>query len=235
MKKILFGVFAHPDDEAFGPSGTLYKLAKSGTDIHLVLVTDGENGTNCDNCRDLGAVRLTEWQQSGELIGVKSQKALHYQDGCLCNDSYLKIARTILKHIEDVLTDYSEPIQVDFMTFDTNGITGHIDHVTTSLITTFIYEKLKKDDDPAYKLGKLLYYCLPEAVIQSCNINWLLMPAGRKASAIDERIDCSDVAQHKLKIMKAHHSQRDDLEKVLEQTKHIQELAHIEHFYYYEG
>ena len=36
MKKIIFGIFAHPDDEAFGPSGTLLLETRSGTELHLI-------------------------------------------------------------------------------------------------------------------------------------------------------------------------------------------------------
>ena len=53
MKKLLFGIFAHPDDEAFGPSATLYKAAQAGTDVHLIVVTDGDSGANVDGHKDL--------------------------------------------------------------------------------------------------------------------------------------------------------------------------------------
>ena len=43
MKKLL-AVFAHPDDEAFGPGGTLAKYAKEGVEIHLLCATRGERG-----------------------------------------------------------------------------------------------------------------------------------------------------------------------------------------------
>ncbi len=46
MTKHLFAVFAHPDDEAFGPSGTLLAETDAGTVLHLVLLTSGEHGIN---------------------------------------------------------------------------------------------------------------------------------------------------------------------------------------------
>ena len=32
MNKIIFGIFAHPDDEAFGPSGALLKAVREGAE-----------------------------------------------------------------------------------------------------------------------------------------------------------------------------------------------------------
>ena len=40
MKKTVFCVIAHPDDEAFGPSGKLATLSQTH-DVHVVCVTDG--------------------------------------------------------------------------------------------------------------------------------------------------------------------------------------------------
>lgn len=44
-KLTLLGVFAHPDDESFGPGGTLAKYAAQGVDIHLCIATDGAAGS----------------------------------------------------------------------------------------------------------------------------------------------------------------------------------------------
>ena len=66
MKKVIFGIFAHPDDESFGPSGTLLKLRRSGYDLHLIVLTDGEAGVNPDGIENLGEVRLQEWRRSWE-------------------------------------------------------------------------------------------------------------------------------------------------------------------------
>ena len=39
--KTVVGVFAHPDDEALGPSGTIATLAKD-YQVYLICVTSGE-------------------------------------------------------------------------------------------------------------------------------------------------------------------------------------------------
>ena len=41
----LLGVFAHPDDESFGPGGTLAKYAREGVEVHVCTVTDGNAGS----------------------------------------------------------------------------------------------------------------------------------------------------------------------------------------------
>ena len=42
-QKVVLGVFAHPDDESFGPGGTLAVLAEDH-DVHLLFVSKGESG-----------------------------------------------------------------------------------------------------------------------------------------------------------------------------------------------
>jgi LmbE family N-acetylglucosaminyl deacetylase len=43
-KRTLLAVFAHPDDESFGPGGTLARYAVEGMDVHLVCATNGKVG-----------------------------------------------------------------------------------------------------------------------------------------------------------------------------------------------
>ncbi len=234
MKKVLFGIFAHPDDEGFGPSATLYKATQAGADVHLILVTDGEAGRNPDNVTNLGEVRLKEWANSGKLIGVKSGHALHYPDGGLDNDLYLEIAQKILTYIEITLGHYHEPITVDFMTFDSGGISGHLDHIAVSCITTFVYLTLREQAKPNITLGVLKYFCLPKVSVPQANINWLYMPAGKVAAEIDEIVDNRDVISHKLEIMRAHHSQREDMKQVLALQESIGTTEHMQdHFHYF--
>src|SRR5687768_16050514 len=118
MKKLLFGIFAHPDDEAFGPSATLMKWASQGTDVHLLCFTDGQQGMNPDSVPDLGATRATEWQTAGKAMGAASLHRFGYQDGSLNNSLYHKIADKIMAAITKAVTTYSEPVTIDFMSFD---------------------------------------------------------------------------------------------------------------------
>ena len=215
MKKVLIGIFAHPDDEGFGPSGSLYKAAQNGTDVHLLLATKGNAGVNCDNCEELGTVRLEEWHRSGALIGAKTMHCFNYEDGKLCNDIYLELAEKILEKISGITGSYVQEVELELLTFDQNGLSGHLDHVAISLITTFVYEKLKDDPIPNTTLGKLRYYCVCQHFSPKASTSWIFMPAGRTPEEIDEIIDISDVYEQKLEIMRAHKTQRDDMEMIL--------------------
>jgi len=48
--KRLLLAFPHPDDESFGPGGTIAKYAREGVDVHYVCATRGEVGTVEADC-----------------------------------------------------------------------------------------------------------------------------------------------------------------------------------------
>lgn len=230
MKKVLFGIFAHPDDEAFGPSGTLYKESRSGTDVHLILVTDGASGNN-NGHEDLAAVRLKEWELSAKMLGVCSHMALHYPDGSLSNSLYLKIATEITDHIEKTIASYKEPIAVDFMTFSQDGLSGHLDHIAVSYIATYVFESLRQRAPANASFGNLKYFCLPVTLAPQPSIEWIYMPVGKTNEELDEINDISDVYEKKLEIMKAYKSQEADMQMIL--SKHATHPDFKkEHFYY---
>jgi LmbE family N-acetylglucosaminyl deacetylase len=234
VKKILFGIFAHPDDEAFGPSASLYNAAQNNVDVHLVIATDGEGGTNIDNVPDLGSLRLQEWEESRERIGAKSGLALHYADGGLCNNFYLEVAQKIIDHIFEVCSDYSQELLVEFMTFDHEGVTGHLDHVALSYITTYIYLTLQKSPPPHSKIGSLRYYCLPEVMVSEPEMNWIYMAKGKKPNEIDEVFDFSNMLDIKHYIMEAHYSQRRDMEEIILVHQNLRSKGcRCDHFRYY--
>lgn len=234
MKKLLFGIFAHPDDEAFGPSASLYHAAQNGTDVHLILLTDGESGNNPDEVSDLAQVRLKEWEESGAFIGVKSQHALHYPDGGINNNLYLEIAEKILAAVREVLKTYSNEVSVDFMTYEQGGITGHLDHIAASYITTFVYLKLRKEQSTHHHIQTLKYYCLPQCLAPETNTSWLYMTCGKADAHCDEIFDYTELKEIKLKIMKAHRSQRDDMQAIVrQQTATNNPCRYKDHFCYF--
>lgn len=225
MQHVVFACFAHPDDEAFGPSGTLYKLARSGAEVHLILLTGGDGGRNPDGHPDLGAIRLEEWQASARLIGATSVHALGYKDGQLSNHHYLDIAGQLLAHAGTIL-EAAPDAKVTLITNDPNGITGHLDHIFAAMVTTYVSLKLRQPG----RTVRLKYACVPDTAVPAANTNWLYMPRGRRLADIDEINDISDVSDKKLAIMKAHLSQRDDMKTVLGLNR---DILKREYFLYY--
>ena len=60
------------------------------------------------------------------------------------------------------------------------------------------------------------------------------MPEGRTLTTIDESVDYNDCVQKKLEIMSVHHTQRHDMEQILQSRVHIPEnKRNVDHFYYH--
>ena len=84
-KPTLLGVFAHPDDESFGPGGTLAKYAAEGADVHVIIATDGAAGSveeshTVPDGRSLAQVRGEELAQAAVILGLTSVWNLPYRD-----------------------------------------------------------------------------------------------------------------------------------------------------------
>ena len=77
----------------------------------------------------LHAVREQEWRKAGELIGASSMTNLGYRDGCLCNTSLETICESLVTQISDRAQNYDADTEVELMSIDLNGVTGHIDHI----------------------------------------------------------------------------------------------------------
>jgi N-acetylglucosamine malate deacetylase 2 len=214
MKKIIFGIFAHPDDEAFGPAGTLLMEAKAGTELHLITLTRGEAGANPDESADLGAVRLSEWKEAGQLLGAQTMDYLEYQDGKLNNQDMIEIGKRIIAMVSSSLQTAPNDASVEFITLDLNGYTGHIDHIVASRAACYAFYSLKKTDN---RMSRIRLACLPEKIIPRSNTDWIFMEAGRSPNEISETIDARHLRDDIIAIMQCHRSQRADYETNLAQ------------------
>lgn len=205
MKKVLFGIFAHPDDEGFGPSATLMKEVDAGTEVHLIALTCGDAGTNPDNVPDLGAVREQEWRKAGELIGATGMYHLGYSDSHLCNGELVEISEKVEALVREHAADADE---VEFMTFELGGISGHIDHIVAARATCQVFYRLKAESK--VPVTRIRMFCVPETTLPAPNTDWIFMDRGVSTDQIDETIDVSAYLDRHIEVIRAHHSQRGD-------------------------
>lgn len=212
MKKVIFGIFAHPDDEAFGPSGALLKFVKNGADLHLITLTDGGNGTNPDDLPDLGATRLKEWRKAGQLLGAKSMNCLGFEDGYLNNQAMIEAAEKITQIVLAAIKDEPKTTEVEFIAMDLNGVTGHIDHIVAARAACLVFYRIK-ELDPRFK--RILFACYPNSAFPKINTGWIFMEAGRKPDEIDLVVDGREFKDQLIQLVKLHHTQRQDGEEFL--------------------
>ncbi len=201
MKRILFGIFAHPDDEAFGPAGTLLKLKDNGYDIHLILLTDGDAGVNIDDVSNLAATRLAEWQASAKILGASSTHALHHPDGALESIDTSELDEKVAQIIAKVLGNTPETSEVSLMTFEPNGLTGHRDHIAVSELTTRMASR--------FKIRETWYFCL-DSTQAPLDGTAYYEPRAREEAYITHKIDVSQYLPDIYRMIDAHVSQRGD-------------------------
>jgi LmbE family N-acetylglucosaminyl deacetylase len=84
-------VYAHPDDPDVSCGGTLARWARQGTEVHVVIATNGDRGT-VDAAlapSDLARRRAEETAAAADLLGVTTH-VLGYPDGELDNSPGLR-------------------------------------------------------------------------------------------------------------------------------------------------
>lgn len=203
MSQKVVCVFAHPDDEAFGPGGTIAKYAKD-SEVYLISATNGNSEER--GGEKLGKTREKELLASAKVLGIKKVFFLGFEDGTLDLNTYHNLA----DKIRDIIVDIRPETVI---TFELRGISGHPDHVVVAGATSFVVQKL-----PFVK--NLYYHCLTKDMRKRMgNDYFIFVPPGYSKKDIDKVVDVSSVWETKVKAMRCHKSQIKDVERILESRK----------------
>jgi LmbE family N-acetylglucosaminyl deacetylase len=128
MKRLLC-VFAHPDDECYGPGGTIAQAALDGAEVRVTTFTAGEAGTigiskELDR-EDLARRRRRELEQACEELGVSAFRILDAPDrGVVTVDADWAVG--------EILGELMRFRPQVVLTFHHLGVSGHPDHIAVA-------------------------------------------------------------------------------------------------------
>lgn len=196
-------LFAHPDDETFGPGSTLAKYAAQGHEIYVLCATKGESGQWSkmpSDGRSLAEVREKEHAAAAKILGIKHLEYLGYLDGEISNNNFSEIIPQVVKRTREINPDI-------ILTFDLLGLSGHLDHIAMALIATQAFHEVKT-------VRKLYYFVQPKSVTDKI---WQLTKRrvwGRRNDEITTVIDVKKYLPVKMKASQAHLTQKADYDRL---------------------
>jgi len=127
-------IYAHPDDPEISAGGTLARWADSGAEVHVVVTTRGEKGTN-DPDADLDALarlRVEETAAAARVLRLAGQHHLDHPDGELADDRDLRLELVrLVRTIRPDIVCCPDPTAVFFG----DGYINHRDHRVTGWAT----------------------------------------------------------------------------------------------------
>ena len=147
--KTLLVILAHPDDESFGPGGTLSKYAKEGVAVHYLCGTRGESGTvDADVLNgfiSVAELRTHELMCAAKELGLAGVHFLGYRDsgmvGNADNTHVESLNSAPLDEVAQRIITYIEQLKPDvILTHDQYGGYGHPDHIKLHLAVVRAYE-----------------------------------------------------------------------------------------------
>ncbi len=167
----LLAVFAHPDDESFGPGGTLARYAASGVAVHLICATGGEEGTVdpalLNGYDSVAALRRAELLRAAEALGLTSVTLLGYRDsgmpGAESNQHPAALVQQPREQVVGQLVRLMRQLRPQVViTFDPIGGYRHPDHIAIHEATVAAFHAAGDpaafpEAGPAYTPQKLYY------------------------------------------------------------------------------
>jgi N-acetyl-1-D-myo-inositol-2-amino-2-deoxy-alpha-D-glucopyranoside deacetylase len=174
VQRRLLAVLAHPDDETFGPGGTLALYARRSVETYLVCATRGELGEAPPGLRGYASIaemREAELRCAGQILGIREIHFLGYRDsgmagspenshaGSFASAPLEEISRKVARHIREIRPQV-------IITSDPSGGYGHPDHIAVHRATVEAFRKagdaqVKIDGLAPYAPQKLYYHTFP--------------------------------------------------------------------------
>lgn len=180
------------------------KMARE-RDVYIICITNGDAGLNSSIGENAGKplreVRPDELRASAAAIGVKEVFFLGYIDGTLSNSLYHEVAEKVQAKVAELEPEI-------LMTYEPRGVSGHIDHMFASMVTSFVFEH-------AEYVSELWYYCMSEYARSFQKPYFIYFPPGYKDEDISKVINIDDVWEQKVAAMSKHASQKHDMDNIL--------------------
>jgi LmbE family N-acetylglucosaminyl deacetylase len=210
MNKSILLVFAHPDDESSGVSGTVKKYTQQGVPVDLITATRGEKGSRLDVPEnvDTGTAREAELRVAAAIMGIRDIYFLDYMDG--------ELDKANEEEVINKITDIMRLVQPEIViTFGPDGISGHSDHVAIGKAATRAFERLSAEGSGS---RKLYYVTIAASAIPDPEEYGI---ATRPDDEVTISTDISEYFDSKIQALSAHRSQQDarDLIDILTESR----------------
>ncbi len=205
----LLAVLAHPDDESFGPGGTLALYAARGVDVHLICATQGEVGTvqpeDLAGYADISQLRQAELACAVKILGIKQLDYLGYRDSGMAgsedNQHPNALAAAPLDEVVAKLTGHIRRIRPQVViTFDPVGGYHHPDHIMVHRATLEAFhaaaDPLRYPDLGApFQPQKLYYHTFPRSIMRLAVRLLPLLGRDPHHFGVNDDIDLTALAQ----------------------------------------
>lgn len=223
---VLLGIFAHPDDESFGPGGTLARYAATGAHVHVIIATDGiagsvEDGSQLKEHESLAQVRSAELSNAAVRLGIHSIWSLPYRDsGMRGSEANAHVDALIQQPIHALIGEVVDAmlrLRPDVViTHDPYGGYGHPDHIRVCEAVTAAFHLVQGPQKLYYtafdkRFLKLMVKLMPlwgtdpTAIGRNKDID--LVEISRWVTPVHASIDVRDFLGHKEAASRAHASQ----------------------------
>ncbi len=179
-------IFPHPDDEAFGVSGTIASYTQNGVPVTYACLTLGEMGRNMGNPpfatrESLPSIRKKELEDAANVIGITDLRMLGYRDKTIEFEDEAKLAA----HIGSIINELNPSLIITFYP----GYSVHPDHDACGAAVIRAVKEMPAAIRPKVHCVAFSHNC-EEEIGQADIVN-----------------DVSSVADQKLAAIKAHKSQ----------------------------
>ncbi|AGX06666.1 MULTISPECIES: bacillithiol biosynthesis deacetylase BshB2 [Bacillaceae] len=179
-------IFPHPDDEAFGVSGTIASHVNSGTPVTYACLTLGQMGRNLGNPpfatrESLPLIRRKELKEAARVLGIQDLRMLGYRDKTI----EFEDEKLLTDHLFSIVEEVNPSLVISFYP----GYSVHPDHDATGAAVVRALERLPEQDRPKLHCVAFSNNCVDEL------------------GEADILNDVSAVVDQKLAAIKAHLSQ----------------------------
>lgn len=203
--------YAHPDDESFGPGGTIARYADAGVRVILVCATLGEAGKAGDppicTPEELPEVRRQELMAAAKVLGIARVELLGYRDKELERVSFAEGVERLVS----LLKRYSPDSVV---TFPPGGISGHPDHLVIQRWTLAAVQRYQREGAPV----RLFYHTAPE-FFRLFN----MQPHHELDRRYNVRIEITRWLDRKIQALRCHRSQHLSADRLISALESVRE------------
>ncbi|MFC7393407.1 bacillithiol biosynthesis deacetylase BshB2 [Scopulibacillus cellulosilyticus] len=190
MDRHILIVFPHPDDEAFGVSGSIMKYIQEGASVTYACLTLGEMGRNMGRPpfatrESLPGIRKKELEEACLITGIQDLRRMGLRDKTVEFEDPDELA----KRIRAIIDEIHPEVIITFYP----GYSVHPDHNACGAAVIKAVQSMPEDQRPAVNCVAFSHDCYD------------------KLGQPDIKRDVSEFAERKLEVIKAHRSQTQGL------------------------